>query len=276
MFLIQSEQNPWKRPGAKTIFSEQNNLTKSTGCLNKYNKTLLYWSTITLSKRNCVTPRLCLYLPPLTSWNVTFKEITPAPRYGDIINGRPLMLWNRMLARCNCTIFYFTPRDIKFRTILVRKTFSWQVWLHHSPSARAANSHSSENVSSHSYRNELLMSRLYYSHTIGYSTIVLLRSSVGRFCDGIWPTSSELLSFIWHFVKLTLSDERHVGSLTSRVKKIRVKCHSNSHLQDCQFEGMTFRILRMSDVSISGFHYFEVSTFGWIDVKPMRLNNNLK
>ena len=47
-------------------------------------------------------------------------------------------------------IFYFTPRDIKFRTILVRKTFSWQVWLHHSPSARAANSHSSENVSSHS------------------------------------------------------------------------------------------------------------------------------
>ena len=27
----------------------------------------------------------------------------------------------------------FTPRDIKFRTILVRKTFSWQVWLHHSP-----------------------------------------------------------------------------------------------------------------------------------------------
>ena len=171
----------------------------------------------------------------------------------------------------------FTPRDIKFRTILVPKTFSWQVRLHHSPSARAANSHSSENVSSHLYRNVLLMSRLYYSHTIGYSTIVSLRSSVGRFSDGIWPTSSELLSFIWHFVKLTLSDERHVRSLTSRVKKIRVKCHSdNSHLQDYQFEGMTFRILRMSDISISGFHYFEVSTFGWIDVKPMRLNNNLK
>ena len=49
----------------------------------------------------------------------------------------------------------FTPRDIKFRTILVRKTFSWRVWLHHSPSARAANSHSSGNVSSHSYRNVL-------------------------------------------------------------------------------------------------------------------------
>ena len=33
---------------------------------------------------------------------------------------------------------------------------------------------------------------------------------------------------------------------------------------------MTFRILRMSDISISGFHYFGVSTFGWIDVKPCR------
>ena len=49
----------------------------------------------------------------------------------------------------------FTPRDIKFRTILVRKTFSWRVWLHHSPSACAANSHSSEKVLSHSYRNVL-------------------------------------------------------------------------------------------------------------------------
>ena len=37
-----------------------------------------------------------------------------------------------------------TPRDIKFRTILIRKTFSWRVWLHHSPSARAGNSHPSE------------------------------------------------------------------------------------------------------------------------------------
>ena len=52
-------------------------------------------------------------------------------------------------------IHIFTPREIKFRTILVRKTFSWWVWLHHSPSARAANSHSSENVSSHSCRNVL-------------------------------------------------------------------------------------------------------------------------
>ena len=75
-------------------------------------------------------------------------------------------------------------------------------------------------------------------------------------------------------MKLTLSDERHVGSLTSRVKKIRVKCHSdNNHSQDCQFEGMTFRILCMSDISISGFHYFEVSTFGWIDVKPCSVRN---
>ena len=31
------------------------------------------------------------------------------------------------------------------------------MWLHYSPSARAANSHSSENVSSHSYRNVLLL-----------------------------------------------------------------------------------------------------------------------
>ena len=31
---------------------------------------------------------------------------------------------------------------------------------------------------------------------------------------------------------------------------------------------MTVRILCMSDISISGFHYFEVSTFGWIVVKP--------
>ena len=70
-------------------------------------------------------------------------------------------------------------------------------------------------------------------------------------------------------MKLTFLDE------TRRVKKIRVKCHSdNSHSQDCQFEGMTFRILRMSDISISGFHYFEVSTFEWIDVKPKeRLGN---
>ena len=44
----------------------------------------------------------------------------------------------------------------------------------------------------------------------------------------------------------------------------------NSHSQDCQFEGMTFLILRMSDIRISGFHYFEVSTFGWIDVKPLQ------
>ena len=118
---------------------------------------------------------------------------------------------------------------------------------------------------SHLYRN---LKKMYF-HTIRYSTIVSLRSSLGRFCDDIWPTSSELLSLIWHFVKLTVSDERHVGSLTSRVKKIRLKCDSdNSHSQDCQFEGMTFRILRMSDISISGFHYFEVSTFGWIDVKP--------
>ena len=73
-------------------------------------------------------------------------------------------------------------------------------------------------------------------------------------------------------MKLTLSDERHVGGLTSRVKKIRVKYHSdNSHSQDCQFEGMTFRILCMSDISISGFHSFEVSTFGWIDVKPCKV-----
>ena len=70
-------------------------------------------------------------------------------------------------------------------------------------------------------------------------------------------------------MKLTLSEETHVGSLASRVKKIRLKCHSgNSHSQDCQFEGMTFRILCMPDISISGFRYFEVLTFGWIDVKP--------
>ena len=52
----------------------------------------------------------------------------------------------------------------------------------------------------------------------------------------------------------------------------RVKFNSdNSHSQDCQFEGMTFRILCMSDISISGFHYFEVSTFEWIDVKSSKL-----
>ena len=28
-----------------------------------------------------------------------------------------------------CLFFYFTPRDIKFRTILVRKKFSWRVWV---------------------------------------------------------------------------------------------------------------------------------------------------
>ena len=39
----------------------------------------------------------------------------------------------------------FTLCDIKFRTILVRKTFSWRVWLHHS----------SEKVLSHSYCNVL-------------------------------------------------------------------------------------------------------------------------
>ena len=49
----------------------------------------------------------------------------------------------------------FTLRDIKFRTILVRKTFSWRMWLHYSPLVRAANSHSSEKVLSHSYRNVL-------------------------------------------------------------------------------------------------------------------------
>ena len=53
-------------------------------------------------------------------------------------------------------ISIFTPRDIKFRTILVRKNVF--LWLHHSPPARAANSHSSENVSSHSYRNVLFSS----------------------------------------------------------------------------------------------------------------------
>ena len=52
----------------------------------------------------------------------------------------------------------FTTRDIKFRTILVRKTFSWRVWVHHSPSARAANSHSREKVLSHTYRNVLFFS----------------------------------------------------------------------------------------------------------------------
>ena len=65
----------------------------------------------------------------------------------------------------------FTPHDIKFRTILVRKTFSWQVWLYHSPSARAANSHSSENVSSHSYRNVLLSVPCYWSLSTGSGSI---------------------------------------------------------------------------------------------------------
>ena len=51
----------------------------------------------------------------------------------------------------------FTPRDITFRTILVQKTFSWLVWLHHSPSARTTNSHSPEKVLSHSYRNVLFL-----------------------------------------------------------------------------------------------------------------------
>ena len=53
----------------------------------------------------------------------------------------------------------FTPRDIKFHTILMWKTFSWRVWLYHSPSARAVNSHSSNNVSSHAYRNVLLLTK---------------------------------------------------------------------------------------------------------------------
>ena len=62
-----------------------------------------------------------------------------------------LRVWKCGLTHASrAEILIFTPRDIKFRTILVRKTFSWQVWLHPSPSARAANSHSLENVSSHS------------------------------------------------------------------------------------------------------------------------------
>ena len=77
----------------------------------------------------------------------------------------------------------FTPRDIKFRTILVRKTFSWQVWLYHSPSARAANSHSSENVSSHSYRNVLFRIR---SKNMGVCLVRIPPTCVGARVNLQW------------------------------------------------------------------------------------------
>ena len=56
-------------------------------------------------------------------------------------NGEPtrvsyVFVWNAVLASCiNSTLRYECD-----------ETLSWRVWLHHSPSARAANSHSSENV----------------------------------------------------------------------------------------------------------------------------------
>ena len=37
VFSFRSEQDSWNRLGAKRTFSEQNNLTNSTGFLNKYN-----------------------------------------------------------------------------------------------------------------------------------------------------------------------------------------------------------------------------------------------
>ena len=78
----------------------------------------------------------------------------------------------------------FTPRDIKFRIILVRKTFTCQVWLHHSPSAHAANSHSSENVSSHSYRNVLF----FKSHCDNLSRV----------------TTSPGLPYVWFLNKISI------------------------------------------------------------------------
>ena len=42
-----------------------------------------------------------------------------------------LRVWKCGLTHASrAEIRIFTPRDIKFRTILVRKTFSWRVWLH--------------------------------------------------------------------------------------------------------------------------------------------------
>ena len=60
---------------------------------------------------------------------------------------------------CGNPHFHTSCYKISYDT-RAKKTSSWQVWLHHSPSARAANSHSSENVSSHSYRNVLLFYKL--------------------------------------------------------------------------------------------------------------------
>ena len=83
----------------------------------------------------------------------------------NILNFKNIFIYITPYVKCCFThasraeIRIFTPRDIKFRTILVRKTFSWRVWLHHSPSARAANSNSQEKVLSHSYRNVLLYNR---------------------------------------------------------------------------------------------------------------------
>ena len=59
----------------------------------------------------------------------------------------------------SCCIFTLAVRQPPVLASCIEIYYSWQVWLHHSPLARAANSHLSENVSSHSYRNVLLNDR---------------------------------------------------------------------------------------------------------------------
>ena len=87
------------------------NVTIHVPSLNKYNKTLLYLPRITLSKRNCVTLRLCLHLPPTDVTQRHVLEDYPHPRYYDVINVRPHLrkFWkkvNRIEKNCRIHLIW--------------------------------------------------------------------------------------------------------------------------------------------------------------------------
>ena len=92
------------------------------GCKIKY-------SLLTLVHRFKCKQRVVHYSPYMLHWNNSLKH-------------REMWFYITLCVKCGFThtshaeIRLFTPSDIKFCTILVRKTFSWWVWLHHTTSLR--------------------------------------------------------------------------------------------------------------------------------------------
>ena len=94
-----SKKIPWKGIGAGGAFFEQNNLTKNTGCLNKYNKTLLYWPRTTLIVNEIAWRHVCVSISPHQRHETSrFRRLLHLLYgYGDVINGWPQRFWFKKL-----------------------------------------------------------------------------------------------------------------------------------------------------------------------------------